>query len=76
MQFSTPRENNREREEFKIRVLEGRSSSTMLSTSDVGIGSVVSLNTTKTEFMLIGSRQRLSTLTESPTFAINDFEVS
>ena len=43
MQFSTPRENNREREEFKIRVIEGRSSSTMLSTSDVGIGSVVSL---------------------------------
>ena len=31
---------------------------------------------TKTEFMLIGSRQRLSTLTESPTFAINDFQVS
>ena len=31
---------------------------------------------TKTEFMLIGSRQRLSTLTESPRFAINDFEVS
>ena len=31
---------------------------------------------TKTEFMLIGSRQRLSTLTESPTFAINNFEVS
>ena len=26
--------------------------------------------------MLIGSRQRLSTLTESPTFAINDFQVS
>ena len=33
------------------------------------------LNMTKTEFMLIGSRQRLSTLTESPTFAINDFQV-
>ena len=31
---------------------------------------------TKTEFMLIGSRQRPSTLTESPTFAINDFQVS
>ena len=32
---------------------------------------------TKTEFMLIGSRQRLiSTLTESPTFAINDLQVS
>ena len=33
---------------------------------------------TKTEFMLIGSRQRLSTLTEteSPTFAISDFQVS
>ena len=33
---------------------------------------------TKTEFMLIGSRQRLSTLTESTTFAINlinDFQV-
>ena len=33
----------------------------------------LTLNMTKTEFMLIGSRQRLSTLTESPTFAINDF---
>ena len=31
---------------------------------------------TKTEFMLIGSGQRLSTLTESPTFANNDFQVS
>ena len=31
---------------------------------------------TKTEFMLIGSRQRLSTLTESSRFAINDFQVS
>ena len=31
---------------------------------------------TKTEFMLIGSRQRLNTLTESPTFAINDFQIS
>ena len=35
----------------------------------------LSLNMTETEFMLIGSRQRLSTLTESPTFAINDFQV-
>ena len=34
----------------------------------------LTLNMTKTEF--IGARQRLSTLTESPTFAINDFEVS
>ena len=30
---------------------------------------------TKTEFMLVRSRQRLSTLTVSPTFAINDFPV-
>ena len=29
----------------------------------------------KTQWV-IGSRQRLSTLTESPTFAINDFQVS
>ena len=36
----------------------------------------LTLNMTKTKFMLIGSRQRLSTLTESPIFAINDFEVS
>ena len=36
----------------------------------------LTLNMTKTEFMLIGSRQRLSTLTESPKFAINDFQVS
>ena len=31
---------------------------------------------TKTEFMLIGSRQRLSTVTVSPTLAINDFRVT
>ena len=31
---------------------------------------------TKTEFMLIGSRQRLSTVTVSPTLAINDFRVA
>jgi len=36
----------------------------------------LTLNMTKTELMLIGSRQRLSTLTESPTFAVNDFQVS
>ena len=30
----------------------------------------LTLNMTKTKFMLIGSRQRLSTLTESPTFAM------
>ena len=35
----------------------------------------LSLNMTETEFMLIGSRQRLSTLTESLTFAIYDFQV-
>ena len=32
----------------------------------------LTLNMTKTEFMLIGSRQRLSTLTDSPTITIND----
>ena len=31
---------------------------------------------TKTEFMLIGSRQRLSTLTDSSTITINDNQVS
>ena len=31
---------------------------------------------TKTEFMLIGSRQRLSTITVSPALAINDFRVT
>ena len=33
----------------------------------------ITLNMTKTKFMLIGSRQRLSTVTVSPTLAINDF---
>ena len=32
----------------------------------------LTLNMTKTDFMLTGSRQRLSTLTESPRFAINE----
>ena len=36
----------------------------------------LTLNMTKTEFMFIWFRLRLSTLTESPTFAINDFQVS
>ena len=36
----------------------------------------LTLNMAKTEFMLIGSRQRLNTITESPTFAINDFQIS
>ena len=31
---------------------------------------------TKAEFMLIGSRQRLRTITVSPTLAINDFRVT
>ena len=33
----------------------------------------LTLNMTKTEFMLIGSRQRLPTVTVSSTLAINDF---
>ena len=36
----------------------------------------LTLNTTKTEFMLIGSRQRLSTFTDSPTITNNDNQVS
>ena len=36
----------------------------------------LTLNMTKTEFMLIGSRQRLNTVTVSPTLAINDFRVT
>ena len=36
----------------------------------------LTLNTTKTEFMLIGSRQRLSTLTDSPSTTIHDSQVS
>ena len=36
----------------------------------------LTLNMTKTEFILIGSRQRLSTLTDSPTITINDNQVS
>ena len=37
----------------------------------------LTLNMTKTaEFMLTGSRQRLSTVTVSPTLAINDFRVT
>ena len=38
------------------------------------IANKLTLNMTKTEFMLLGSKQRLSTLTESPTLAINDFQ--
>ena len=34
------------------------------------------LNTTKTEFMLIGARQRLSNLTDSPTIAIDNVQIS
>ena len=36
----------------------------------------LTLNMTKTEFMLMGSRQRLSTLTDSSTITINDNQVS
>ena len=36
----------------------------------------LTLNMAKTEFMLIGSRQRLSAVTGSPTLAINDFQVT
>ena len=36
----------------------------------------LTLNMTKTEFMLIRSRQRLSTLTESRILAMNDLQVS
>ena len=35
----------------------------------------LTLNMTKTEFLLIGSRQRLSNLTESPTIKINQVPV-
>ena len=30
----------------------------------------------KTEFMILGSRQKLSTFTESPTLAVNDFQAT
>ena len=36
----------------------------------------LTLNMNKTEFMLIGSRQRLSTLADSPIITINDNQVS
>ena len=36
----------------------------------------LTLNMTKGEFMLIGSRQRLSTVRVSPTLAITDFRVT
>ena len=36
----------------------------------------VTLNVTKTKFMVIGSRQRINTLTDSPTITINDNQVS
>ena len=36
----------------------------------------LTLNMTKTEFMLIGSRQRLNTLTTSPTIRMNSTQVS
>ncbi|PFX19180.1 putative RNA-directed DNA polymerase from transposon X-element [Stylophora pistillata] len=36
----------------------------------------LTLNMTKTEFMLIGSRQRLNTLTASPTIRMNNTQVS
>ena len=36
----------------------------------------LTLNVTKTEFMSIGSRQRLSTVIVSPTVAIYDFQVT
>ena len=36
----------------------------------------LTLNMTKSEFVLIGSRQRLSTVRVSPTLAITDFRVT
>ena len=36
----------------------------------------LTLNMTKTEFMLVGSRQRLNTLTTSPTIRMNSTQVS
>ena len=36
----------------------------------------LTLNMTKTEFMLIGSRQRLSNLTDSPTITIDNVQIS
>ena len=36
----------------------------------------LTLNMTKTEFMLIGSRQRLSNLTDFPTVAIDNVQIS
>ena len=35
----------------------------------------LTLNTTKTEFLLIGSRQRLSTLERNPKIEINKFPI-
>ena len=43
----------------------------LLNVNEWLISSKLTLNLTKTEYMLIGSRQRLSTLSENPFFEIN-----
>ena len=46
------------------------------STNQWLIANIVTLNLTKTEFMLIGSRQKLKNLPTSPTFEINGTQIS
>ena len=36
----------------------------------------LTLNMTKTEFMVIGSRQRMNNFTDSPTIATNNVQIS
>ena len=45
----------------------------LLNVNEWLISNKPTLNLTKTEYMLIGSRQRLSTLSENPFLRINGF---
>ena len=54
-----------------VNIIQSRLNTDLLNISKWLIANKLTLNMTKIEFMLIGSRQKLNTLTASPVLSIN-----
>ena len=59
-----------------VNIIQSRLNTDLLNISKWLIANKLTLNMTKIEFMLIGSRQKLNTLTASPVLSINGTPVN
>ena len=59
-----------------LNIIQSSLNEDLLNTSKWLIANKLTLNMTKTEFMLIGSRQKLNALTASPVLSVNGTPVN